>query len=62
MSSCRLRCFRVPIAMSGFYKQSLWILEYFLTTNLDFHHRLLVLLCHKILCRQQGHLGRLRAK
>jgi len=28
--------------MPGFYKQSLWILEYFLTANPDFHHRLLV--------------------
>jgi hypothetical protein len=41
MSSCRLRCLRVPIAMPGFYRQSLWILQYFLARNQDFYHRLL---------------------
>ena len=39
--SCFSRCLRVPIAMRQFYKQNLWILQQFLLTNLDLHHRLL---------------------
>jgi len=48
MSSCFSRCLRVPIAMRTFYEPSLWILQHFLLTHLDLHHRLLVLLCYKL--------------
>src|ERR1017187_3338412 len=41
MSSCFSRCLRVPIAMRKFYEPSLWILQHFLLTHLDLHHRLL---------------------
>jgi hypothetical protein len=41
MSSCFSRCLRVPIAMRTFYEPSLWILQHFLLTHLDLHHRLL---------------------
>ncbi|MGA3315447.1 MAG: SEC-C metal-binding domain-containing protein, partial [Candidatus Korobacteraceae bacterium] len=40
-SSCFSRCLRVPIAMRTFYEPSLWILQHFLLTHLDLHHRLL---------------------
>ncbi|MGA3318850.1 MAG: hypothetical protein ABSC64_20730, partial [Candidatus Korobacteraceae bacterium] len=39
--SCFSRCLRVPIAMRTFYEPSLWILQHFLLTHLDLHHRLL---------------------
>src|ERR1017187_2568218 len=41
MSSCFSRCLRVPIAMRTFYEPSLWILQHFLLTHLDLHHRLI---------------------
>ncbi len=31
ISVCRVRCCRVPIAIGAFYKQTLWILQYFLS-------------------------------
>jgi len=40
-SSCCSRCFRVPIDMRRFYKQTLCIPQNLLLTNQDLHHGLL---------------------